>query len=159
MYSRGYGSDESKTAFARARTLAAGVGDASERFDAYFGLFAGSNSRGELSLAQETAESFLHEAENEGRTTEAAVARRNLGAARLVQGDFIDARTNLAEALRTYVPERDRDAKFRFGADGSAAAAAPVSAPNRNLASRSRSGSYVLSASARFASAPMKSPW
>jgi hypothetical protein len=58
MYSRGLGSDESKAAFARARTLAAGVGDASERFDAYYGLFAGSMLRGELRLAEETAESF-----------------------------------------------------------------------------------------------------
>ena len=38
MYSRGFASDEFKTAFARARTLAAGIGDASERFDAYYGL-------------------------------------------------------------------------------------------------------------------------
>jgi predicted ATPase len=51
MYSRGFASDESKTAFARARTLAAGVGDASERFDACYGLFVGSLLRGELSLA------------------------------------------------------------------------------------------------------------
>jgi hypothetical protein len=36
MWSRGFGSDESMTAFARGRTLAAGVGDASERFDAYY---------------------------------------------------------------------------------------------------------------------------
>jgi hypothetical protein len=79
--------------------------------------------RGELSLARKTAESFLREAENEGRTTEAAVARRNVGMARLYQGDFIDAEANLAEALRKYDPERDRDAKFRFGADGAAAAA------------------------------------
>jgi hypothetical protein len=33
MWSRGFASDESKTAFARARTLAVGVGDASERFE------------------------------------------------------------------------------------------------------------------------------
>jgi predicted ATPase len=117
MYSRGFASDESKAAFARARTLAAGVDNASERFDAYYGLFAGSNLRGELSLAQETAESFLRDAENEGRMTEACVARRFVGFVRLCQGDFIDARTNLAGALRTYDPERDRDAKFRFGAD------------------------------------------
>jgi hypothetical protein len=32
MYSRGFGSDESKTAFARAQNLAEGVGDASNRF-------------------------------------------------------------------------------------------------------------------------------
>jgi predicted ATPase len=122
MYSRGFGSDESKTAFARARTLAAGVGDASERFNAYFGLYIGSLMRGELSLARETAESFLRDAENEGRMTEASVARRNVGAARLYQGDLIGGRTNLGEALRIYDLERDRDAKFRFGVDTGAAA-------------------------------------
>jgi class 3 adenylate cyclase/predicted ATPase len=122
MYSRGYGSDESKSAFARARALAAGVENASERFDAYYGLFVASYGRGELSLARETAESFLHDAENEGRMTEAAVARRNFGVVRLWQGDLIGARTDLAEALRIYDPERDRDAKFRFGWDGPAAA-------------------------------------
>jgi predicted ATPase len=123
MYSRGHASDESKTAFARARTLAAEVDNASERFDAYYGLFIGSVMRGELSLAQETAESLLREAENAGRMTEAAAARRCVGIARLWQGDFIDARTNLAEALRIYDPERDSDAKFRFGPDTGAGAA------------------------------------
>jgi predicted ATPase len=120
MYSRGFASDESKTAFARARTLAAGVGHASERFDAYYGLFVGSYLRGELGLARETAESFLRDAENAGRMTETAVAHRNVGTVRLWQGDFIGAEANLAEALRIYDPERDRDAKFRFGTDGAA---------------------------------------
>jgi predicted ATPase len=123
MQSRGLASDESKAAFARAGTLATEVDNASERFDAYYGLFAGCVMRGELSLARETAESFLREAENKGRITEATVARRCVGHARLWQGDFIDARTNLAEALRTYDPERDRDAKFRFSVDTGAGAA------------------------------------
>jgi predicted ATPase len=123
MYSRGFGSDESKAAFARARTLAAGTGEAGERFDAYYGLFIGSLVRGELSLARETAESFLGDAENEGRTTEAAVARRCVGMARLYQGDFVGAEANLAEALRIYDPQRDRDARFRFGEDAAASAA------------------------------------
>jgi predicted ATPase len=122
MYSRGFAAEESKTAFVGARALAAGVGDASERFDAYYGLFIGSMMRGELTLAQETAESFLRDAENDGRMTEAAVARRNAGMARLYQGDFLDAEANLVEALRTYDPERDRDAKFRFGVDTAAVA-------------------------------------
>jgi tetratricopeptide (TPR) repeat protein len=52
MYSRGFATDESKTAFARARALAAGVGDAGERFDAYYGLFVASLMRAELSLAK-----------------------------------------------------------------------------------------------------------
>jgi class 3 adenylate cyclase len=136
MYFRGYASNESKTAFARARTLAAGAGDASERFDAYYGLFVGSLLRGELSLALETAESFLREAENEGRMTEAAAARRNVGQARLWQGDFIGARTNLAEALRIYDPERDRDAKFR---------SARTPAPAQRSSSRWRAGFWAIS--------------
>jgi predicted ATPase len=123
MYARGFASDESKTAFGRARALAAGVGDASEQYDAYYGLYVSSVMRGDLNLAREAAEGFLREAENERRMTEAAAARRCVGSARFWQGDFIDARTNLAEALRTYVPERDRDAQFRFGADAAAAAA------------------------------------
>ena len=123
MYSRGVSSEESKTAFAHAWALAAGVENASERFDAYYGLFAGSLFRGELSLARETAVSFLHDAEDEGWMTEAAVARRNLGMARLFEGDFVDAEKNLAEVLRTYDPERDRDARFRFGVDTGAGAA------------------------------------
>jgi adenylate cyclase len=55
--------------------------------------------------------------------TEAGVARRCVGHARLWQGDFIGAETNLAEVLRTYDPERDRDAKFRFSVDTGAGAA------------------------------------
>jgi hypothetical protein len=78
--------------------------------------------RGELSLARETAESFLRDAEHETRMTEAAVARRNVGAVRLWQGDLIGAEANLAAALRIYDPQRDRDAKFRFGVDTGAAA-------------------------------------
>jgi predicted ATPase len=117
MWSRGHGSDESMSAFARTLTLAAGVDNASERFDAYHGLFTGSLLHGELSLARETAESFLREAENAGRMMEALLARRNVGHARLYQGDFINARSDLAKVLRTYDPERDDDAKVPFGLD------------------------------------------
>jgi class 3 adenylate cyclase/predicted ATPase len=122
MFARGYASDESKTAFAGARALAEGVDNASERFDAYYGLHISRLFGGELALARETAESFLHDAENAGRMTEAVVARRNVGLACLLQGDFIGAQAYLAEALRTYHPERDRDARFRFGSDTGAMA-------------------------------------
>jgi hypothetical protein len=44
--------------------------------------------------------------------------------ARLWHGDFIGAEANLAEALRIYDPERDRDARFRFSVDTGAGAAA-----------------------------------
>jgi predicted ATPase len=55
--------------------------------------------------------------------TEAAGANRIQGMACLYRGALGNARTHLREALRLYDPERDRDAKFRFGADTGAAAA------------------------------------
>src|SRR5208337_1251309 len=74
-----------------------------------------------LRLARETAETFLREADKEERTTEAAAARRVLGVACLFQGDLAVARAHFEQALRIFDPERDREAKFRFGMDIGAA--------------------------------------
>ena len=79
MYSKGFGSDEAKAAFARARELAEGVGNVDERFTTLYGLWLTSLNRGELGLAQETAEVFRGEAEFSGRLTDVAVADRFLG--------------------------------------------------------------------------------
>jgi len=100
MLSRGFGSEEAKASFACAQELAKGVDNAAERFDAYYGLFVGSLSRGELRLAPETAETFLREAEKEARATEAAAARRCLGLACLWQGDLAVARAHFEQSLR-----------------------------------------------------------
>ncbi len=99
MLSRGFGSEESKTAFTRARELATQT-NADERFDTYYGLWIGSFLRGELQSARESAEAFLREAMSAGRMTEVAVAHRNLGLTCLVQGDSAEARANLEEVLR-----------------------------------------------------------
>ena len=48
--------------------------------------------------------------------------RRLAGFTCLQQGDFIGAQANLVEALNIYDPERDRDARFRFGLDTGAGA-------------------------------------
>ena len=82
--------------------------------------------RGELRLAREIAETFLREAERGARTTECGVGRRLLGVTCLQQGDFIEAQANLAEALSIYDPERDREARFRFGQDTGATARAQL---------------------------------
>jgi predicted ATPase len=47
-----------------------------------------------------------------------------LGDTCLRQGDFIEAQANLVEALSIYDPERDREARFRFGHDSGAVARA-----------------------------------
>jgi class 3 adenylate cyclase/predicted ATPase len=121
MLSRGFGAQETRAAFNRAQELATGAENAAEQFDTYYGLWVNSLLRGDLGLARDTAEMFLRDANSVGRMTEAGVASRNLGMTRLFQGDLTDARVHLEEALRIYNPERDRDAKFRFGTDPSAA--------------------------------------
>jgi predicted ATPase len=124
MHSRGYGAEESKAAFIRARELAAAIDDATERFTIYYGLWVGNVMRGELRLAREIAETFLREAQREAGTTERGAGRRLLGLTCLLQGNFAEAQANSVEALSIYDPERDREARFRFGHDSGAAARA-----------------------------------
>src|SRR5262249_36428989 len=126
MYSRGFGADESKAAFIRARELAAAIDNATERLTIYYGLWAGHMARGELRLAREVAETFLREAERGAPTMECGFGRRLLGFTCLWQGDFIEAQANLVEALSIYDPERDREAGLRFGQDTSVAARASL---------------------------------
>src|SRR5215471_11609189 len=117
MFSRGFGAEESKAAFIRARELAAAIDDATERFTIYYGLWVGNTVRGELRLAREIAETFLRDAERGAWTTECGFGRRLLGFTCLWQGDFIEAQANFVEALSIYDPERDREARFRYGQD------------------------------------------
>ena len=70
MSSRGFGAEESKAAFIRARELAAAIDNPTERSTIYFGMFSSTFVRGELGLAREIAETFLREAERAARTTE-----------------------------------------------------------------------------------------
>jgi tetratricopeptide (TPR) repeat protein len=115
---------KSKAAFTRAHELGTQIGGADERFDTYYGLYISQSLRGEVEPAHETAEAFLRDARSEGRKTELAAANRIVGMSFLSQGALEDAQAHLSEALLLYDPERDRDAKFRFGADTGAAAAA-----------------------------------
>ena len=130
MLSKGYGAEEAKAAFARAEELAVAADNPAERFVAYYGLWTGRISRGEVALAREIAEKFRREAENEGRMTEAGVARRILGFTCLWQGDFAEAHAHLDRALKIYDPERDREARFRFGHDSEVGAMAYLAQAN-----------------------------
>jgi predicted ATPase len=121
MWSKGYAAEETKLAFTRAKELAAGVDDPAERFVTYYGHWAGSAMRGDLSSAIETAGIFLRETQGESRTPSAQAARRMAGLACFWQGDFIGARAHLEEALRIHNPDWNRDAKLRFGDSGVAA--------------------------------------
>jgi predicted ATPase len=122
MLSRGFAAEETRSAFTRATELAAGVDGPAERFAAYYGLWTGNLMRGEMRLAQETAERFCREAETGQPPTDLAVAYRCLGLACFHQGDFAKAQACFELTLQMYDPALDRDAKFRFGMHPAAAA-------------------------------------
>ena len=117
MWSKGYASEETKAAFGRARELAGSAADPSERLANYYGQWTGHLVRAELNSALEIAIAFLHDAENAGRSTETALARRYQGLTLLYLGDLLGARACLEDALRISDPERDRDVKLRFDVD------------------------------------------
>ena len=124
MWSKGFGFQEAKTAFARAKELAERVDNPDERFATYYGQWVGSALRGELGSARQTLESFLREANERGARAEAAVAHRVLGLTCHAQGEFASAQQHLDEALRIYDPQHDREINFRFGQDTAATARA-----------------------------------
>ena len=114
MWSKGFGAEEAKVAFGRAKELAASVDNPAERFVTYYGQWANSGMRDGHASARDIAETFLREVGNGARTPEATTARRMLGLTRHMQGDFMDARTHLEEALRIYDPRWSHNEKFRL---------------------------------------------
>jgi predicted ATPase len=122
IHARGYAAPETAAAFSRARELAAGIDDVTERFPVYYGLWAGSCVRGELSQMREPAQAFLDDAENRPGTREASIAHRLLGSTCWLEGDFIGARKHLESSLAIYDSNRDREFAFRFGQDSGVSA-------------------------------------
>ena len=84
---------------------------------AYYGECLKSFIRGEHRKALRIAETFLREAEVEGRPAEVGVARRVIGFVRLQLGDLPAARSALEQTLTEFVRERDGETLFRFGND------------------------------------------
>jgi class 3 adenylate cyclase/tetratricopeptide (TPR) repeat protein len=111
QFGKGFAAEETRAAFARVAELAGPNEHSAARFAAFYGQWLGSFLRGDFSLAQEMAETFLREAEADGRATEAGTARRLLGFVLFHQGDLKAARSFLERALADFVPERDGDAR------------------------------------------------
>ncbi|MDR3409299.1 MAG: winged helix-turn-helix domain-containing protein [Methylovirgula sp.] len=130
IWSKGWGAEEVKAAFSRARELATAASNADERFQIFYGLTLSSLLRGELRLARQTAEIFLREATAEGRAAEAAVANRNLGLTCFFQGEITKAQACLEEGLRIYDPKAGRDSMVHFAQDHRAVAAAFLAKAN-----------------------------
>jgi tetratricopeptide (TPR) repeat protein len=118
---KGFAAEETRAAFDRVAEFAKPSENPAARFAAFSAQSVGSFFRGEVSVAREMAETFLREAEADGRATEAGAARRLLGMFLFFQGDLEAARSLFERALADFVPERDGDARR---IDGQASAAA-----------------------------------
>jgi predicted ATPase len=116
LHARGPGAPESTAAFARAREIAAGTGDAPERFSAYYGLWVSHFVRGELGSMREVAEAALREIGSQPGSSEASMVYRALGMTCHAEGKYADAREHLDQSLNWYNPDLDRGVVW-FGVD------------------------------------------
>jgi predicted ATPase len=117
IWSKGFVAEETRAAIARAAELVQPSDADLERYQVHYAQWARSFIRGELFAARKLAESFVHEAEADGRGMEAAVAHRTLGQTCLLQGEVSLASNHIQRALALHVPERDMDARRIFGSD------------------------------------------
>jgi hypothetical protein len=117
MWSKGFSAEETKATFARAAELAGKSDDFSERFAASHGQWTSALIQGELQSARELASAFLREAEAAGRLVEAGVAHRGLALMCYYAGDFANAQAHCERVLDACSPERDQEARERFGED------------------------------------------
>jgi tetratricopeptide (TPR) repeat protein len=157
MWSKGFSSEETRAAFARVTDFAASGEDAPIRFAAYDAECQSSFMRGEYNKAQEIAETFLREAEAEGRATEAGAARRALGFVLLFHGNLRAARSILERALTDYLPERDGDTQRCFNRDTEATSAAYLALAEWHLGEVARARSSKGLSGGRVSSA-MRQP-
>jgi len=114
---KGYAAPETTATFVRARELAAGIDDATERLSVYYGLWVGAYTRSELAPMLEMADALRHEAEGKPGTSMAVIAHRIHGTTCTFQGDFVGAAEQFEKALSAYSQERDGPLAGRFGQD------------------------------------------
>jgi class 3 adenylate cyclase/tetratricopeptide (TPR) repeat protein len=115
IWSKGFAAGETKAAFERAREIAAPTVVDAERYRSYHAQWGASFMGGDLDTARKTVESFLLQAEADGRAMETAVALRSLGLTCLCQGELGLARSYLERALTDQLLDWDKDARRLFG--------------------------------------------
>jgi hypothetical protein len=150
-YSKGFGAEETRTAFARATELAAKTDDFAERFAAAHGQWTLAIDRGELKSGREMASAFLREAEQAGRTVEAGVARRGLALMCYFAGDFVGARNYCERALAACDPARDLETRERFWDDTRAVAMSYLASTMWHLGEVERARELIEAANRRAA--------
>lgn len=104
---KGFASEETKAAIARAAALAGSADDFPERYSAMTHLFTSAVTEGDLRSGREMTLALLREAEDTGRIWAARIANWRLGMVAYWHGDFLEARDYCERALEAHDPNPD----------------------------------------------------
>jgi tetratricopeptide (TPR) repeat protein len=116
MMTKGFAADETKAALARAEG-ASGVARSPEYWTVRYGRLVGDLMAAKFDALREGAIAFIAEAEAAGQPGHAPVARRVLGFAKIITGDFAGAAADLRRAVADYDDARDAELNANYGHD------------------------------------------
>ncbi len=112
---KGWGAEEVRRAYIRARQLCEQLGDPPEEFfPTLYGLWLERLIQGELPKSYELAQEFMQRAESAQDPAIQLYGRYVLGNSSLWMGEFVSAREHFEAAIAFYDPERHRTLSLRF---------------------------------------------
>jgi tetratricopeptide (TPR) repeat protein len=117
QWAKGWGAEEARAAVERAHEFAAPTPGHPDYWSLTYGRFAVSLLRGEFRAALEIAETYLRQAQVEGRPDHAMNARRLLGTVKLELGAFFESRQEFEKLLEDWDEDRDKGLRAVTGAD------------------------------------------
>ena len=117
QWAKGWASEEARAAVERAHELTAPTPVHPDYWSLAYGRFAVALLRGEFRAALEIAETYLRQAEAEGRPDHAVNARRLLGTVKFELGAFSESRQEFEKLLEDWDEDRDKGLRAVTGAD------------------------------------------
>jgi AAA ATPase domain len=116
MMTKGYGAEETRAALAKAEG-ASGVAKTPEYWTVRYGRLVGDLMAAKFDAMREGAIAFIAEADAAGQPGHVSVARRVLGFAKIITGDFAGAVADLRRAVAEYDGARDAELNTYYGHD------------------------------------------
>jgi class 3 adenylate cyclase/predicted ATPase len=115
--SLGYGAEEVKDTYERAKVLCDQIGNKRDLFPVLRGLWNSYLFAAEMPEALKRGKELLHLAEDIGDSSLVVEAHRVMGTVSFVMGDFVNAQRFAERGVELYDPEQHRDLAFVYGAD------------------------------------------
>lgn len=117
MACKGWGADETKSAFEQALVLADRIGETPLRFSILYGLNTVRYLRAETAEAVRHGEAFARLAEAAPQTAPAVVANRSFAITLMLVGRLADAQSYFDRALTLYDPKSHKGLEKQYGQD------------------------------------------